>query len=107
MQWFLQQWRTPGQLHDLLEIATSWCQVNIGFSVSFLNDPNEKAPHFESAFLKTIRDFMKHMNDRLEMHKDHVPPPQQINNQHLMDTMVEKIECNKKVTLMNCTLECV
>ena len=66
MQWFLQQWHTPGQLNNLLHVAVSWCQVNMGFSASFLSDAETKAPHFEFKFLKTIRDFLKCMKGRME-----------------------------------------
>ena len=66
-QFFLQQWRTPGQLNDLLHVAASWCQANMGFRTSFLNDVETKAPHFESRFLKMIRDFLKCTNGRIEL----------------------------------------
>ena len=58
MQWFLQQWQTPGQLHDSLEIVMLWCQVSVGFGVSFLSDVNTPASHFESVFLKAMQDFL-------------------------------------------------
>ena len=80
VQWFLQQWRTPGQLQDLLHVAVSWCQTSIGFGVSFLTDVNTPAPHFESALLKAMREFLKHIDGGLELEHDHVPLTQRIND---------------------------
>ena len=102
MQFFLQQWQTPGQLNDLLHVAVSWCQVNTGFGTSFLTNVETKAPHFESKFLKTIRDFLKCMNGRIESDWDHVPKTQCKNNQHLMDTTVQQLFTDTEMTQINC-----
>ena len=101
-QFFLQQWRTPGQSNDLLHAAVLWCQANVGFGTSFLTDVETKAPHFESKFLKTIRDFLKHAKGRIELDWDHAPKTQCKNDQHLMDMMVQQSFTDAETTQMNC-----
>ena len=107
VQWFLQQWRTPGQLQDLLQIAASWCQVSISFGVSFLTDVESPAPHFESALLKSIREFLKHINGRFELDHNHVPPAQRINDQHVMQTVVERMTDVKEIVMVSCARLCL
>ena len=107
IQWFLQHWRIPGQLQDSLHVAASWCQASIGFGVSFLTDAHSPAPHFESAFLKSIREFLKHINGRFELDCDHVPPTQRMNDSCLMQTAVEKMTDAKEIILTNCARVCL
>ena len=88
IQLFLRHWRSPLQCGTLLRIAYAWAQASIGTSKPFLSDVHTPLPHFESKWLKSLRDFLATINGSIATDTDPVPPTQRVHDCHLMDSVV-------------------
>jgi hypothetical protein len=89
LMWFLKHWRLPQtQLGQLLPIAISWFQVALGTGISFLVDTDTTLPHFESKWLRLLRNFLSHCDGSLSLDDHQVSSIQRNNDIYIMDTVL-------------------
>ena len=77
--------RTPGQVHDLLEIALSWFQFCAGVGYPILLYPEKSISHLEGHWLVSIRQFLASIEGSLELTSTHIPALQRSGDAFLME----------------------
>ena len=85
VQYFLKHWTSTLQPGKALRIAVSWAQFNTGVGWSIFDNVKTSLPHFESEWLRVLRDFLKSINARFRLDNPYVPKPQRINDSYIMD----------------------
>jgi exonuclease III len=81
---FLHQLRTNGQASALLKIAIAWAQYAVGTGKSIYSDTMTPLPHFESKWLKSLRQFLGDVDGSIEMDNP-VLPIQRHHDSYIMD----------------------
>ena len=83
--YILKQWSStlaPGRAQ---RIAVAWAQMNVGVSWSIFANVQTPLPHFESHWLRVLRDFLVTIKGSLRLDQPSVPATQRINDTHIMD----------------------
>ena len=66
-------------------IAISWAQMNTGVGRSILYDVETPLPHFESEWIRVLRNFLKVIKGRIRLDNTYIPAIQRVNDTHIMD----------------------
>ena len=85
---FIQHWRAKSILSNLLRIAVSWHQLQLGTGVSFFKDVHTHHPHAESKWLASLRAYLATINASFELDDSYIPPTQRENKFYLMDSVL-------------------
>ena len=85
---FIKYWRSPCQAGQLLRHSTAWAQYALGISTSFLLDVHNPLPHMEVKWLASLRQYLHHINGRIEVDNDYVPRTERLHDVHLMDSIL-------------------
>ena len=86
---FIKYWRSPSQAGKLLRIAVAWTQYAIGTSTSFLGNPNEPLPHMEVKWLKSLREYLRHVGGSLHLDQSYVPDLERAHDHYIMDLIIK------------------
>jgi hypothetical protein len=86
---FLKSWRSESQAGTLLRIAVAWAQYALGTGTSFLLDVSTELPHMEVKWLCSLREYLHHINGKLEIDIDGILPIQRINDGYIMDFIID------------------
>jgi hypothetical protein len=65
LQFFVKHWTHPLEPGQLLRVAVTWAQVNVGVSYSIFRDVVPSLPHFESKWLQSLRHFLWMLQGKL------------------------------------------
>jgi hypothetical protein len=90
LQYFVKHWSHQTEPGSLLHIAVAWAQLNVGVGFSIFNDVVTSLPHFESEWLRSVRDFLRIVQGRLRLDVSFVPEIQRVNNSFIMDHVLER-----------------
>jgi hypothetical protein len=93
---FIKYWRSPCQAGKLLRIAVAWLQHTLGTSRSFLQDTSTRLPHMEAKWLKSLRDYLKHVKGNIEVDQKYIPPLERIHDCYIMDAIIDSHQFNNK-----------
>ena len=91
---FIRHWRSDSNISKLLRITVSWCQLSLGTGISMFDDQRDLL-HFESKWLRFIRNFLRHINGRFELDNAYVVPIQREGDVHLMDIIIDSKQFSK------------
>ena len=86
---FMQHWRKKTTAGKLLRCAVEWAQYCIGTSIPFLEDVTTNLPHFESKWLKSLRENLSHINAGLQVNTPGVASLERHNDTFIMDRELE------------------
>jgi hypothetical protein len=90
LQYFVKHWTHPLEPRQLLRIAVSWAQLNVGVSYSIFHNVVPSLPHFESKWLASLRHFLQMIQGTLRLDTTFVPEIQRVNDTHIMDHVLEQ-----------------
>lgn len=82
---FLRLWRSDTKLGSTLKISLAWAQLQSGMSFSILEHPLTPIPPVDTKWIKSLRNFLVHINGAIRVHRTFVYPSQRTNDVHLMD----------------------
>jgi hypothetical protein len=96
LQFFVKHWSHRTEPGCLLRIAVAWAQLNVGVGFSIFNDVVTSLPHFESEWLRSVRDFLRIVQGRLRLDSAFVPEIQRVNDSFIMDHVLERGDFTRK-----------
>ena len=82
---FLKHWAHTLEPGQLLRIAVSWAQINVGVGYSIFAKVVTRLPHFESKWLASVRNFLRSISGRIRLDHTYVPDLQRVNDTFIMD----------------------
>ena len=87
---FIKAWRSPNtHSGQILRVAVAWAQYCIGTSTPLFTDPAAPLPHLESAWLASLRNYLKDIQGWLELDQTYTPPLQRQQDQYIMDIAIQ------------------
>ena len=86
---FVKHWTHPLEPGQLLRIAVSWAQHNVGVSYSIFDDIVSFLLHFESKWLKSIHSFLHCLDAHLHLNTSFLPKIQCTNDTCIMDHILQ------------------
>jgi hypothetical protein len=84
LQYFVKHWTHPLEPGQLLRIAVSWAQLNVGVSYSIFHNVVPSLPHFESKWLASLHHFLQMIQGTLRLDTAFVPEIQRVNDTHII-----------------------
>ena len=85
LQYLVKHWTSALPPGKAQRIAVAWSQVNVGVSWSIFRDVSTPLPHFESQWLRVLRNFLHTIKGQLRFDNPYVPAVQRYNDSHIMD----------------------
>ena len=80
LQLFVKHWSSSMEIGRLLRVAVSRAQLNVGVSYSVFENVTSYLPHFESKWLKSVRQFLRTIQGKLRLDTPFVPEIQRVND---------------------------
>jgi hypothetical protein len=96
LQFFVKHWSHPTDPGLLLRVAVAWAQLNSGVSYSIFQNVVSHLPHFESKWLRSVRDFLQLIQGTLRLDRPWIPELQRVNDSFIMDHVLECGNFNPK-----------
>ena len=87
--YLMKQWTCTLQPGNAQRISVSWAQLNVGVSWSVLDNVTTPLPHFESHWLRVLRDFLSTIQGRIRLDNPYIPSLQRVNDAHIMDLVLQ------------------
>jgi hypothetical protein len=99
---FIKHWRTDTMISITLRVALSWSQWQSGISKPILHNTRIKLPHLECRWLKSLRDFLRHIHARIRVDFPWVVPPERENDIYIMEHAIRsKIFTDEDLRIIN------
>lgn len=92
IQYLVKHWTSTLKPGLTQRIAVAWAQTSLGVGWSFLENVTTPLPHFESEWLRVLRNFLKSINGRMRLDDAQVPKTQRVNDTYIMDHVLASKE---------------
>jgi hypothetical protein len=69
-------------------IVLHWAQLQSGFQTPLLHDPTVPAPHLESLYISSLREFLSSINGSIVTEHAYTIPLQQVHDRAIMDVVI-------------------
>jgi hypothetical protein len=84
----LKHLRIQSPFQKMWLIALHWAQLQSGFHIPLLQDPMVPAPHLESLYISSLREFLSSINGSIVTEHSYTIPLQQVRDQAIMDGVI-------------------
>ena len=82
---FLKHWRSNTVVSKMLRITVSWAQWQAGVSYSILTKVDDKLSYMDSRWVKSLRQFLHHINGAFTLDDAYVPDPERQGDEYIME----------------------
>jgi hypothetical protein len=96
IQYLFKHWTSTLRLGLAMRITVSWAQTNTGVGWSLLDNVSTILPHFESEWLRVLRNFLHSINGKIRLDETYVPARQRVNDSYIMDHVLANEEFSKQ-----------
>jgi hypothetical protein len=95
----LKHLRVKSPFQKMWLIALHWAQLQSGVHTLLLQDPKVPAPHLESLYISSLREFLASINGSIVTEHSYTIPMQRVHDRAIMDVVIASnlstsVECN-------------
>jgi hypothetical protein len=84
----LKHLRVQSPFQKMWLIALHWAQLQSGFQTPLLQDPTVPAPHLESLYISSLREFLSSINGSIVTEHSYTIPLQRVHDRAIMDVVI-------------------
>jgi hypothetical protein len=84
----LKHLRIQSPFQKMWLIALHWAQLQSGFHIPLLQDPMVPAPHLESLYITSLREFLSSINGSIVTEHSYTTPLQRVHDRAIMDDVI-------------------
>jgi hypothetical protein len=81
----LKHLRVQSPFQKMWLIALHWAQLQSGFHTPLLQDPTFSAPHLESLYISSLREFLASINGSIVTEHSYTIPMQRVHDRAIME----------------------
>jgi hypothetical protein len=89
----LKHLRIQSPFQKMWLIALHWAQLQSGFHISLLQDLTVPAPHLESHYISSLREFLSSINGSIVTEHAYTIPLQRVHDRAIMDVVIASNLC--------------